>query len=74
MKIHRNSKMAATSQSSGHFTLGFLADYSELGSNANVADDGNRKGTRSDEIRPIIRRWPFPPLRPRRAASGKTSI
>src|SRR5437899_9144889 len=28
----------------------------QLGSNANVADGGIRKGTRSDEIRPVIRR------------------
>jgi len=32
--------MPATFQSSGHFTLG----YSQLGSNANVADGGIRKG------------------------------
>jgi hypothetical protein len=48
---------------------GFCLDPGKLGSNANVADGGIRKGTRSDEIRPIIRPWPLPPLRPRRAAS-----
>jgi len=32
-----------------------------LDSNANVADSGIRKGTRSDETRPIIRPWPLPP-------------
>ena len=41
-----------------------------LGSNANIADGGIRKGTRSDETRPIVRPWPLPPLRPKRAASG----
>jgi Domain of unknown function (DUF6438) len=35
----------------------------------NVADGAIRKGSRSDEIRPIIRPWPLPPLRPKRAAS-----
>ncbi len=46
----------------------------QLGSNANVADGGIRKGTRSDEIRPVIRRWPLPPLRPKRAASGVAGL
>jgi len=32
----------------------------QLEGNANVADGGIRKGTRSDEIRPIIRPWPLP--------------
>ncbi len=45
-----------------------------LGSKANVADGGIRKGTRSDEIRPIIRRWPLPPLRPKPAASGVAGL
>ena len=48
-------------------------DNGQLGSNANVAD-GIRKATRSDEIRPIIRRWPLPPLRPKRAASGVAGL
>jgi hypothetical protein len=46
----------------------------QLGINANVADGGIRKCTRSDEIRPMIRRWPLPPLRPKRAASGVASL
>ena len=46
------------------------ASDGQLGSNANVADGGIRKGTRSDEIRPIIR----PPLRPKRAASGVAGL
>jgi len=65
--------MAATFQSPGHFTLGFLADHSQLGSNANVADGGIRKGTRPDEIRPIIRPWPLPPLR-EWPAQGQTML
>jgi hypothetical protein len=57
------------SQSAGsRFALG-LDD-----SNANVADGGIRKGTRSDEIRPIIGPWPLPPLRPKRAASGVAGL
>ncbi len=52
----------------------FLLDDAQLGSNANVADGGIRKGTRSDEIRPIIRRWPLPPLRPKRDASGVAGL
>jgi hypothetical protein len=48
-----------------------MAGNSEV--NANVAD-GIRKATRSDEIRPIIRRWPLPPLRPKRAASGVVGL
>jgi hypothetical protein len=39
----------------------------------NIAD-GIRKGTRSDQIRPIIRPWPLPPLRPKRAASGVAGL
>ena len=35
-----------------------------------VADGGIRKGIRLDEIRPIIRPPPLPPLRPKRAAYG----
>ena len=49
------------------------ADDGQIGSNANVAD-GIRKAARSDEIRPIIRRWPLPPLRPKRAASGVAGL
>src|SRR5260370_39738676 len=49
--------------------LPFGTGDGQTGSNANVADGGTRKGTRSDEIRPIIRPWPLPPLRPKRAAS-----
>src|SRR5712692_324651 len=49
------------------------ADDGQLGSNANVAD-GIRKATQSDEIRPIIRPWPLPPLRPKRAASGVAGL
>ena len=30
--------------------------------------------TLSDEIRPIIRPWPLPPLRPKRAASGGAGL
>ena len=45
----------------------------QLGSNANVAD-GIRKATQSDEIRPIIRPWPLPPLEPKRAASGVAGL
>src|SRR6202140_929806 len=41
-----------------------------LGSNANVADGGIRESTRS----PIIRPWPLPPLRPKRAASGVAGL
>ncbi len=48
-------------------------DDEQLGSNANVPD-GIRKATRSDEIRPIIRPWPLPPLRPKRAASGVAGL
>jgi hypothetical protein len=33
-----------------------------------------RKPTGSDEIRPIIRPWPVPPLRPKRAASGVAGL
>jgi len=51
----------------------FFPDDEELGSNANVAD-GIRKATHSDEIRPIIRPWPLPPLRPKRAASGVAGL
>ena len=43
-----------------------------LGSNANGG--GIRKATRSDEIRPIIRPWPLPPLRPKRPASGVAGL
>jgi hypothetical protein len=43
-----------------------VQDDEQLGSNANIAD-GIRKATHSDEIRPIIRPWPLPPLRHRRA-------
>jgi hypothetical protein len=42
--------------------------------NANVADGGICKDIRSDEIRPIIRPWPLPPLRPRRAAYGVAGL
>ena len=45
----------------------------QLGSNANV-EDGSRKAIHSDEIRPIIRPWPLPPLRPKRAASGVAGL
>jgi len=53
---------------------GSRMDDEQLGSNANVADGGIRKGTRSDEIRPIIRPRPLPPLRPKRAASGVAGL
>src|SRR5258708_30639661 len=43
-------------------------------SNADVADGGISQGTRSDEIRPTIRPWPLPPLRPKRAASSVASL
>jgi hypothetical protein len=43
--------MPATFQSSGHFTLGFLADHSQLASNANVADCGIRKGKGGTAVR-----------------------
>ena len=33
-----------------------------------------QKATRSDEIRPTIRPWPLPPLRPKRAASGVAGL
>ena len=46
------------------------ADDGQLGSNANVAGRGIRKGTSLDETRPIIPPWPLPPLRPNRAAYG----
>jgi hypothetical protein len=46
----------------------------QLGSNANVADSGIRKGAHSDEIRPIVRPWPLPALRPKRAASGVAGL
>src|SRR5216683_2177682 len=46
----------------------------QLGSNANVANGGIRKGARSDEIRPIIRPRPLRPLRPKRAASGVAGL
>jgi hypothetical protein len=32
----------------------------QMRSNADVVDGGIRKGTRSDEIRPMIRPWPLP--------------
>src|ERR1700686_1265374 len=48
-------------------------DHGQLGSNANVADGGIRKGTRSDETRPIPP-WPHPPLRPKRVASGVAGL
>ncbi len=51
-----------------------LSGYGQLGKNANVADGGIRKGTRSHEIRPIIRPRPLPPLRPKRAASGVAGL
>jgi|SRR5258708_7973967 len=54
--------------------LGLGLDYGQLGSNANVADSGIRKGARSEEIRPIVRPWPLPALRPRRAASGVAGL
>jgi hypothetical protein len=54
--------------------LGFRPSHGQTGSNANVADGGTPKGTRSDEIRPIIRPWPLPPLRPKRAASGVAGL
>ena len=53
---------------------GLRENHGQTGSNANVADGGTRKGTRSDEIRPIIRPWPLPPLRPKRAASGVAGL
>ena len=46
----------------------------QLGSNANVADGGIRKGTRSDETHPIIPPWPLPLLRPKRAAYGVAGL
>ena len=48
-------------------------DDEQPGNNANV-DGGIRKGRRSDEIRSIIRPWPLPPLRPKRAASGTAGL
>jgi len=49
---------------------GLVHDRGEvLGSNADVADSGISQRTRSDEIRPTIRPWPLPPLRPKRSAS-----
>ena len=51
----------------------FVPNHGQLGSNTNVAD-GIRKATHSDEIRPIIRPWPLPPLRPKRAASGVAGL
>src|SRR5258706_15323962 len=50
---------------------GRLRSDGQTGSNA---DGGTRKETRSDEIRPIIRPWPLPPLRPKRAASGVAGL
>src|ERR1700674_1186621 len=47
-----------------------LSDDGQPGSNANVADGGIRESTRS----PIIRPWPLPPLRPKRAASGVAGL
>src|SRR5216683_2379808 len=39
-----------------------------------AVDGGVRKGSRSDEIRPIIGPWPLPPLRTKRAASGVAGL
>ena len=50
------------------------ASGGRLESHTNVADGGIRKGTRSHEIRPRIRPWPLPPLRPKRAASGVAGL
>ena len=61
-------------KTSGDLICANCAEIPILGSNANVADDGIRKGTRSDEIRPIIRPRPLPPLRPKRAASGVAGL
>src|SRR5260370_22005609 len=44
--------------------LPFGTGDGQTGSNANVADGGTRKGTRSDEIRPIIRPLPLPQTTP----------
>ena len=57
-----------------HYARRLLPESRATRSNANVADGGIRKGTRSDEIRPVIRRWPLPPLRPKRAASGVAGL
>jgi hypothetical protein len=46
----------------------------QIGSNANVAGGGICKGTRSAEIRPIMRSWPLAPLRPKRAASDVAGL
>src|SRR5882762_7521912 len=54
---------------------GLVHDRGEvLGSNADVADSGISQRTRSDEIRPTIRPWPLPPLRPKRDASGVAGL
>src|SRR5260370_41860209 len=50
------------------------AHHGQTGSKENVADGGQRKRTRSDEIRPIIRRWPLPPPRPKPAVSGVAGL
>jgi len=62
------------SGSDSRFRLPSPLGSRQPGSNANVADGGIRGGTRSDEIRPIIRPWPLPPLRPKRAASGVAGL
>jgi len=54
--------------------LGLRLDHEQLGSNANVADGGIRKGIHSDETRPIIPPWPLPPLWPKRAAYGVAGL
>jgi hypothetical protein len=40
------------------------------GNSANITNGGIRQDTRSEEIQPMIRPWPLPPLRPKRAASA----
>jgi hypothetical protein len=45
-----------------------------MGATNLVLGGGIRKGIRSDEIHPIIRPRPLPPLRPKRAASGVAGL